>query len=294
MFGGRRSRNTGPKKGEPLVHPLKVGLEALYCGKTFKLAINRQVQANKEETPKPCSACDGKGAVLKVRQIGPGMLQQVQVPCDRCKGQGYCVKMKKERKILKVGIEKGMKNGQKIKFTDEGDQKPGGLPGDVIFVVQLKDHAVFTRKGPHLFMNKTVTLSEALCGTTFVVEHLDGRQLAVSTAPGEVITPDTVKMVEGEGMPQHGNPFQKGNLVIKFKIEFPTTGSLDAKAIQALKDALPAAPATEVPEDAEEHDMHEFDAQAAQADYNANRQAYDSDEEEGGGGAGQRVQCAQG
>merc|ERR1712167_177503 len=90
----------------------------------------------------------------------------------------------------------------------------------------MKDHATFTRKGPHLFMNKTVTLSEALCGTTFVIEHLDGRKLAISTAPGEMVTPETVKMVEGEGMPTHGNPFQRGNLVIKFKVEFPTAGSL--------------------------------------------------------------------
>jgi DnaJ family protein A protein 2 len=297
MFGGRGGRSRGPKKGEDLVHPLKVGLDALYNGKVFKLAINRQVQQDKDETPRKCQQCDGKGAQMKVRQIGPGMLQQCQVVCDRCKGQCYNVKMKKERKILKVGIEKGMKNGQKIKFQDEGDQKPGGLPGDVIFTVQMKEHKVFTRKGPHLFMNKSITLSEALCGTKFVVEHLDGRNLVISTAPGEVLTPESVKMVEGEGMPQHGNPFLKGNLVVKFNIVFPADGTLDVKALAAIKSALPTAPTVEVPEDAEEHDMQPFDADAAQQDYAQNRSAYESDDEEEGrgrGGGGQPVQCAQG
>jgi DnaJ family protein A protein 2 len=298
MFGGRGGRQQrGPKKGEDLVHPLKVGLDALYNGKVFKLAINRQVQENKDEKPRQCQQCDGKGAQMKIRQIGPGMMQQCQVVCDRCKGQGYNTKMKKERKVLKVGIEKGMKNGQKIKFQDEGDQKPGGLPGDVIFVVQMKEHKAFTRKGPHLFMNKSISLSEALCGTKFVVEHLDGRKLVISTQPGEVLTSESVKMVEGEGMPHHGNPFLKGNLVVKFNVVFPADGSLDAKALAAIKAALPAAPTVEVPEDAEEYDMQPFDADAAQADYAQNRSAYESDDEESGPrgrGGGQPVQCAQG
>merc|ERR1712153_192004 len=116
---------------------------------------------------------------------------------------------------------KGMRTGQKIKFTGEADQKPGALPGNVIFVIKQKDHPVFTRKGPHLFINKKISLCDALCGTTFVVEHLDGRKLAISTNPGEVITSESIKQVEGEGMPREDNPFLKGNLVVKFVIDWP-------------------------------------------------------------------------
>lgn len=295
MFGGARRRQSGPKKGEDLKHPLKVGLEALYNGKVFKLAINRQVQSNPDEKPRQCSACNGVGVVNQIRQLGPGMLQQVRAKCEDCKGQGHRVKMKKERKILEVAINKGMKNGHKIKFSGEADQKPGCLPGDIIFVLKTKEHPVFTRKGPHLFMNKKVSLCEALTGATFVVKHLDGRKIAISTNPGEVITSETVKKVEGEGMPREDNPFLKGDLIVKFQIDWPKNGSLDANAIAQLKKILPSKQQDEVPEDAEEYTLQKFDAKAAEEDYKQNKSAYDSDEEEErqGPGGGQGVQCAQ-
>lgn len=39
----------------------------------------------------------------------------------------------------------GMKDGQKITFHGEGDQEPGLEPGDIIIVLDQKDHSVFTR-----------------------------------------------------------------------------------------------------------------------------------------------------
>lgn len=43
--------------------------------------------------------------------------------------------------------------------------------------------------GPDLFFEKTLTLSEALCGYKFVVPHLDGRQLLVSANEGDIVKP---------------------------------------------------------------------------------------------------------
>lgn len=43
MFGGaRRQQPSGPKKGKPVMHPLKVTLEEIYKGKTTKIAVNRE------------------------------------------------------------------------------------------------------------------------------------------------------------------------------------------------------------------------------------------------------------
>lgn len=39
----------------------------------------------------------------------------------------------------------GMKDGQKITFHGEGDQEPGLEPGDIIIVLDQKDHSLFTR-----------------------------------------------------------------------------------------------------------------------------------------------------
>jgi len=292
--GGRRRGQAGPRKGETTMHKLQVDLKDMYNGRVRKLAINRSRQANPGAKPKMCDDCDGRGVVLKVRQLGPGMLQQVQMACDTpgC-DDGYLVKMKKERKVLEVAIEKGMKNGQKIKFAEEGDQKPGGLPGDVVFVLECKKHPVFTRKGPHLFMGKKISLKEALTGIAFTVEHLDGRILHVTTEPGAVIADGSAKMVEHEGMPMHGNPFVKGNLVIQFEIDYPER--LDPETAKQLESLLPGGKeAAEETEDMEPCILRPFDAAAAQAEYEQNKSAYDSDDEDEGAGGGRRVQCAQG
>ena len=86
FFGGGGSRRSrGPRKGPSINHPLKVSLEDLYNGKTVKLAVNRKVIVG---DVRECAKCDGQGAVMEVRQIGPGMITQVQRHCDSCGGQG--------------------------------------------------------------------------------------------------------------------------------------------------------------------------------------------------------------
>ena len=80
--------------------------------------------------------------------------------CKSCKGQ----KVFKDRKVLEVLVEKGMKNGSKIKFSGEADEIPGTLPGDVVIVVQEKEHELFKRKGNDLVMDMELSLTEALTG----------------------------------------------------------------------------------------------------------------------------------
>ena len=67
--------------------------------------------------------------------------------------------------------------------------QPDTETGDIVFVIQEKEHAVFKRKGDDLFMEHTLTLAEALCGFEFLVNHLDGRQLLIKSNPGEIIKP---------------------------------------------------------------------------------------------------------
>ena len=71
--------------------------------------------------------------------------------------------------------------------------QPDTETGDIVFVIQEKEHAVFKRKGEDLFMEHTLTLAEALCGFEFLVNHLDGRQLLIKSNPGEIIKPSELK-----------------------------------------------------------------------------------------------------
>lgn len=296
FFGGGSRRSAGPRRGEDVNHPLKVSLEDLYNGKTVKLAVSRQVLVGEASM---CNTCDGQGVVIELRQIALGMVQQMQRKCRDCDGEGYCAKRKKERKVLEVLIEKGMKHNQKIVFRGMADEKPNMEAGNINFVVQEKEHELFKRKGADLLVTKSISLNEALCGFEWKITHLDKREIIVQSKPGEIIKAEAdharpfVKIVPNEGMPSHGNPFVKGNLYILFQVEFPEDGELSKDVIATLKKVLPG-PSMEVEYDKDtaeichmEHaDVKNFGKGGAAT----NDSAYDSDDEEGGPGG---VQCQQ-
>lgn len=45
-----------------------------------------------------------------------------------------------------------MKDGQKITFTGEGDQEPGIEPGDIIIILDEKEHPLYKRDDLDLLM----------------------------------------------------------------------------------------------------------------------------------------------
>ena len=85
-------------------------------------------------------------------------------------------------------------------------------------------------------MVQDITLAEALCGTSFTIKHLDDRILKVASAPGEVIKPDSWKCIADEGMPEHGRPYEHGNLYIQFHVKFPE--SLNKQQVSSLQQTL--------------------------------------------------------
>ena len=102
------------------MHPLKVSLEELYNGVTKKRSLAKNVMCSKCDgcapaagaLPRPtrllkvrpsaalcrkgsksgntgtCKGCQGAGVKVHIRQIAPGMVQQMQSVCPECRGQG--------------------------------------------------------------------------------------------------------------------------------------------------------------------------------------------------------------
>ena len=89
---------------------------------------------------------------------------------------------------ITVTLERGMADGDDIRFEREGDQSPDATPGDVVFEVKVQPHALFERKGDHLYLTETISLKEALLGFSHTLKHLDGRDFVIEqkgvTQPG--------------------------------------------------------------------------------------------------------------
>jgi curved DNA-binding protein len=130
-------------------------------------------------------------------------------------------------KRLEMTIPPGADNGTRIKLTGQGR---GG--GDVVVVVRVRPHAVFTRRGADLERELPITLKEALLGAEVPVTTLKGRVL-LKIPPGTQ-NARTFKLT-GQGMP-HLRGAGVGNLLVKVRVVLPS--GLDAEAEQAARTFL--------------------------------------------------------
>ncbi|KAG2493478.1 hypothetical protein HYH03_008294 [Edaphochlamys debaryana] len=322
MGGGGRGGRQRERKSEDVVHKLQVPLEDLYMGATKKLSMSRQLpcdtckgSGSKTGKKYECGTCQGTGVQVHLRPLGPGMMQQIQSRCSTCGGNGYatppsdqCGSCKgkclvADKKTFEVHIEQGMKHGARITLRGEaGCSEPGLAPGDIILVVVQKEHDTFQRAGVDLVMEKTISLTEALTGCTFTFKHLDGRVLRVAIPQGEVIKPGTFKCLNDEGMPFHGRPYQKGNMYVRFNVEFPDHVT-DAQAA-AIRTALPVPAAAAHNGTMDVDDVEEVHKITNIADIESELksrvniakgagESYESDDDDDMPRGGQRVQCAQ-
>ena len=104
--------------------------------------------------------------------------------------------------------------------------------GDIIVVIDEKEHPTFKRQKMDLIMELEINLVEALCGFQRLVKHVDDRQILVSNLAGAVIKTGDIRTIQNEGMPKYRDPYEKGHLHIKFKVVFPTTGFATPEVLQ--------------------------------------------------------------
>ncbi|KAI8848663.1 HSP40/DnaJ peptide-binding protein, partial [Chytridium lagenaria] len=143
------------------------------------------------------------------------------------------VTRKVSQKTLTIDIKRGWKDGTRITFPGEGDQGPNRIPADIVFTIRELEHDRFKRDGNDLVFLTETTLGKALSGSTVEVKTLDDRILTIPI--NDIVTPSYSKKVSREGMPIPSSPDQKGFLILKFNIKFPTYLTHDQKnAIQSL------------------------------------------------------------
>ncbi|KAK8927082.1 Protein psi1 [Metarhizium anisopliae] len=135
--------------------------------------------------------------------------------------------------ILEVPIKPGLKKGSKIKFNGVGDQVEGGRQ-DLHFIVEEKEHVLFKREDNDLIHTVVLDLKEALTGWKRTVTTIEGKQLNLDK--GGPTQPGSEDRYPGLGMPISKKPGQRGDFVIRYKVNFPS--SLTAAQKQQLREIL--------------------------------------------------------
>lgn len=304
-MGGRSRR----QKCEDTVANVVVTLEDLYNGnKTIPLEVARVIlcpkcdgAGGKSGCAQSCKGCHGTGTRIMTQQLGPNIARQIHTKCPDCRGRGEffsdsdrCGSCKgsrtiEEKKSFDIHIDKGMKHMQKVVLRGEGNQLPDCDKGDVIVLLQQSPHTGFERVKNDLFVNKTISLTEALCGFNLIIKQLDERDLLLRFPSGRVIKSGDYKAVKAEGMPIYKNPFEKGNLYIKFEIEFPANYFQSPEKLLELESYLPPRPVFVMPEGEHVEEVGLSDYDLNTRGEKGGNQAYESDDEEDPQARG--VQC---
>lgn len=235
------------QRGQNANVSIDVDLEELYNGTTKSFSIQKNVicahchgTGGKLGQTQQCPKCKGRGQVIEQMNTGMGFSFQVQNTCNRCNGKGITFKEQcphcrgkrvvLEEKNLRVEVERGMKNKERIVFPRESEQHPDTIPGDLIVTLNQKPHYFFEERiGDDLHASLKLNLKDALLGYNTSFRHLDGRNVKVSS--NKVTQPFEVKILEDEGMPMHNFASSKGKLYLKQIVRLPEKLTEEEKKI---------------------------------------------------------------
>ena len=137
-----------------------------------------------------------------------------------------------QRQEMDVEVKPGFSEHTTLTYTQKGHEAEGHKPSNIVISFKQAAHPFLKRKDNDIIYTQTVTLEQALLSEPVRIKALDGRNIIATI--DEIITPQTVKIVEGEGMPIADSPtsdalrsltgagsLPKGNLFIRFDIQFP-------------------------------------------------------------------------
>lgn len=157
-----------------------------------------------------CSSCSGRGS-----------------NCYICGGSGYST----VSKVLNVKIPKGIKEGAKIRLSNEGRVDDYGNKGDLFLIVKFKEHPDLKIEGNEVTSDLEISPPEAVFGTISEVKTLHG--VVKVTVPAGTQSGKQLRL-KGLGIPLKTGGF--GYHIAKIKIVVPQ--NLTAQEIELYRKLL--------------------------------------------------------
>lgn len=157
---------------------------------------------------------------ITLKQAFTGMDYPLEV--ERWIQEGNAKKIEKEK--IYFNIKSGIDDNEIIIIKQKGNVINENTKGDIKIFVKIKNESMFQRKGLDLIHNQKISLKESLTGFAFELKHLSGKTYIINNSEGKIIQPGYHKIINHMGMSRergHPAPPLKGNLIIKFEIQFP-------------------------------------------------------------------------
>ncbi len=235
MFGdlaGRRRGRGGRRQGADMRYNMRITLEEAFQGKQATIEVPGTAACDAcsgtgstgGAPPVACSTCNGAGrirasqgffTVERTCAACQGTGETVRDPCRSCAGRGRVQRMR----TLTVTIPAGVEAGNRIRLAGEGEAgERGGPSGDLYIFLDVEDHPVFDREGPHIHCEVPVSMTAAALGGMAEVPTVEGRRARIDLPPGT--QSGNRFRLRGKGMTVL-NTRQRGDMLVTVRVETP-------------------------------------------------------------------------
>lgn len=240
--GAQRSRGV---RGSNLRVKLKLTYEEIAKGVTKNIKVKKYIVcgtcsgsgAKDKGSIQTCQTCSGSGQVRKVQNTFLGQMQTVST-CPACNGEGSviaakCGTCKGEGRVfgeetVRMEIPPGVQEGMQLTISGRGNAgERGGMPGDLIILVEEEPHKDLHRDGLNVAYDLHLSFPDACFGIHAEVPTIDGKakiKIPAGTQGGRIFR------LKGKGFPAV-NSYEKGDQLIRVNVWTPQNLSSEEKAM---------------------------------------------------------------
>ncbi len=226
FFGGGGGGGRRTKKGTNLRVKLKLTLSEIANGVEKKIKVKRHVIAD-GVTFKSCSTCQGSGQIKKVVNTMLGQMVSAST-CGVCGGNGQLVDKKPseadsrgliiKEEVISINIPGGVAEGMQLSMSSKGNETPGGIPGDLLIVIEEVEDPTLQRDGNNVIFDLYISFVDAALGASVEVPTIEGKvkiKIDAGTQSGKMLR------LKGKGI-KDINGYTRGDQLIMVNVWTPT------------------------------------------------------------------------
>ncbi len=231
--GGGRQR---VRRGTNLRIKLKLTLEEIANGVEKKIKVKRLTAAD-GVTFKTCPSCQGSGQIKKVVNTMLGQMVSSST-CPTCQGSGQIIDqrppgvdssgLESKEDLITVKIPAGVSEGMQLSMSGKGNEPAGGgVPGDLLILVEEKEHDELKREGNNVIYNLFLSFIDVTLGTSIEVPTITGKvkiKIDPGTQAGKILR------LRGKGV-KDLDGYGHGDQLIHVNVWTPQTLTKEEKTI---------------------------------------------------------------
>ncbi len=251
--GGGRGRSRTVNRGSNLRIKVKLTLEEVLKGAEKKIKVNKAISCNTcggsgaqagSSSFSTCGTCKGAGQVKRVTSSFLGQMQTITT-CPTCNGDGQTIVNKckacsgsgtqQSEEVISIQIPAGVAEGMQLNVQGKGNAaERGGIPGDLLVIIEEVEHPQLVRDGDHLIHDLYISFIDATLGTSVEIPTLEGKakiKVEPGTQGGKVLR------LKGKGFPSI-NSHYKGDLLVHINVWTPQQlSSEEKKTLEKLRES---------------------------------------------------------